>query len=119
MRDYGAPVSWLVLAAGTAVFSADGRDVGSVRHVLGDVDEDLFEGLLIDLAAHGHRYVDAEEISGLHERGVVLRREAAGCEALPEPRPAPGVLRASGDAPPPGGLERRLHRAWELLSGEG
>jgi hypothetical protein len=119
MSEHGAPVSWLVLEPGTAVFSADGLDVGSVRHVLGDAEEDIFEGVVLDLAADGHRFADAEEIAGLHEHGVLLRREAAACRDLPEPRPAPGVLRAGGDEPPPGPLERRLHRAWDLLSGEG
>ncbi len=117
--ERGAPVSWLVVRPGLGVFSADGFDVGSVEHVLGDEGADVFEGLVVDLAGRRKRFADADEVVGLYEHGAVLHRTAAQCADLPEPRPAPGVLAASGDEPPPGPLERRLHRAWELVSGKG
>lgn len=118
-QDHGTPVSWLVLAPGTAVFSADARDVGAVRHVLGDKEEDIFEGLVLELAGGRHRFATPEEIRGLYEHGVVLRRTASEAAGLPEPRPAPAVMEATGDEPPPGSLERRLQRAWDLISGRG
>jgi hypothetical protein len=117
--DLGAPVSWMLITPGSPVFSRDGRDVGAVRHVLADARDDIFEGLVLALAGGRHAFADAEEIAEMRERGVVLARDAAGCDELPEPRPAPASLEAHGDEPPPGPLERRLHRAWELLSGEG
>ncbi len=38
-------ISWLALEAGTKVLSQDGRLVGHVTHVLGDLEEDIFDGI--------------------------------------------------------------------------
>lgn len=113
--DLGAPASWLVAAAGQDVLAADGTRVGVLRHVLAVEDEDLFEGLVIE--AHGIRVVAPELVDEFYERGVVLTIPPEEVAGLPEPAPAPGALEAHGDEPPPGPMHRRLHRAWELISG--
>lgn len=117
--DHGAPSSWLLARPGLAVVSSDGIDVGSVRHVLGVEEEDIFDGLVLDLRGGGHAFADAEDVTEFYERAVVLGLDADECEHLPEPQPAPGGLSATGDTPPPGPLQRKLHRAWELISGDG
>lgn len=38
-------ISWLALEAGTKVLTSDGRHVGHVTHVLGDLSEDVFDGI--------------------------------------------------------------------------
>ena len=117
--DRGTPSSWLVAGPGLEVIASDGVAVGTVRHVLAAPEEDIFDGLVIDLASGRHGFVDSEDVDEFYERAVVLRLDGAQCAHLPEPQPAPGGLTATGDTPPPGPLQRKLHRAWDLISGRG
>lgn len=117
--DHGAPSSWLAALPGLAVVSSDELEVGSLRHVLGAEDADIFDGLVIEIGPGDARFVDAEDVAEFFEDAVVLRLEAEECAFLPAPQPAPGGLTATGDTPPPGPLQRKLHRAWDLLSGQG
>jgi len=117
--DRGAPSSWLVAEPGIQVLASDGGVVGTVRHVLAVPEEDVFDGLVIDMASGGHGFADADDVGEFFERAVVLQLDAADCEHLPAPQPAPGGLTATGDTPPPGPLQRKLHRAWDLISGQG
>ncbi len=117
--DRGEPSSWLVAHPGLAVIASDGPHVGSVLHVLGVEAEGIFDGLVIDLASGRPAFVDSEDVAAFYEQAVQLRLDAAQCEFLPAPQPAPGGLSATGDTPPPGPLQRKLHRAWELISGQG
>ncbi len=104
---------------GLEVVASDGGVVGTVRHVLAAPEEDIFDGIVIDLASGRHGFVDSEDVDEFYERAVVLRLDGTECEHLPEPQPAPGGLTATGDTPPPGPLQRKLHRAWDILSGNG
>ena len=117
--DHGAPSSWLAAGPGLEVIASDGVAVGTVRHVLAAPEEDIFDGLVIDLASGRHGFVDSEDVDEFFEHAVVLRLDGPECEHLPEPQPAPGGLTATGDTPPPGPLQRKLHRAWDLISGNG
>lgn len=116
--DLGAPSSWLVAHAGLPVVAADDVEVGRVLHVLGDEGEDVFDGIVAETAA-GQGFVDAEDVDSFFERGVRITLQSAEVPDLPRPAPAPGMLTATADTPPPGPLQRKLHRAWELVSGEG
>ena len=100
--DLGAPGSYLTLEAGVPVYSSDGERLGAVTHVLAEEDKDIFDGVVFD-ASGGHRFVDAPEVDRIHERGVVLALDAAAAKHLPEPGPSD--------------LERKLKRAWDLISG--
>jgi PRC-barrel domain len=113
--DIGAPGSYMTLAAGTPVYSSDGERLGEVEHVLAEPDKDIFDGIVFD--AGGHRFVDAPEVERIHERGVVLALDAAGAERLPEPSENPATMSASPDDTAEGDLERKLRRAWDLISG--
>jgi uncharacterized protein YrrD len=107
--DLGNPVSYLVLAHGTAVIAQDGQQIGTVEHVLADEEADVFDGVIVHVHG-GHRFADAEQIAEIHERGVVLNVDAA---ALPEPSANPAALAAD----PADTTGDKLRRAWDYLSG--
>jgi uncharacterized protein YrrD len=117
--DLGDPVSYLVLAEGTDVLSADGQKVGTVEHVLADADADVFDGVIVDMRAGpgGHRFADAEQVARIYERGVVLAVDASAAERLPEPAANPATMDTGPDDTVPYGLDDKLKRAWDYLSG--
>ena len=116
MEKLGAPGSYLTLREGVPVYSRDGQRLGEVEHVLAEPDKDIFDGIVF---GHGdaHRFVDAPEVERIHERGVVLALDAARAERLPEPSENPATMSASPDDTAEGELERKLRRAWDLISG--
>ena len=118
--EYGDPISFLTLEPGTDVVSSDGDVVGKVEHVLADEETDIFDGLVIDtrLGPGGHRFVDADQIDELYERAAVLTVPAGEVEALPEPTPAPATMESHGEEDSESALQRKLHRAWDLISGD-
>ncbi len=80
-EDLGAPVSYLVLKDGTAVYDRSGDEVGTVDHVLADEPANIFQGLLIK-TGDGHRYAAGDQVDGLFEHGVIVA-EPAGRLAVP------------------------------------
>jgi hypothetical protein len=117
--DLGPPASYLSLSAGVAVYSSDGERLGEVEHVLADSEEDIFDGIVFDGSAlpGGHRFVDAPEVGEIYERGVVLSIDAAAADSLPKPSANPATMEASPDDVTESALERKLRRAWDLISG--
>jgi hypothetical protein len=118
--DEGLPASWEVLQPDTPVFASDGTNVGKVKKVLAVEEEDIFEGILLD-TEHGERFVEAEQVGSIHERGVDLKIDAACCAALLEPEPAPAVMEVGPDdtAEPARAYKRDiwLKRIWDRISG--
>jgi uncharacterized protein YrrD len=117
--DLGQPIAYQVLNEGTAVYSADGEQVGKVAKVLAAEDEDVFDGIVIGEHSfgRGHRFADADDVHEIFERGVVLTLDRAQCEELPKPSANPAVMR---DDPAESRADRRrerLMRAWDLISG--
>jgi uncharacterized protein YrrD len=88
MDDLGAPIAYLVLKTGVPVYSHDGERLGHVTRVLSAPEANMFDGIIVDTKAGpgGHRFVDAPEVGSIHERGVVLKIDAAEVEALPKRR---------------------------------
>ena len=82
--DLGHAISYHVLRRGTAVQTADGVQVGTVRRVLEAKREHIFDGIVID-TKEGRRFVDAPEVERIFERGVVLTIDAAEVAELPTP----------------------------------
>jgi uncharacterized protein YrrD len=117
--DLGDPISYLVLEDGTPVISADGQKIGTVEHVLADSGSDVFDGLIVDMRAGpgGHRFADASQVDTIHQRGVVLALDQAAAERLPEPSENPAAMGADPDDVTPDGLDDKLRRAWDYLSG--
>jgi uncharacterized protein YrrD len=120
MPDLGEPSSYLVLSKGAAVYSCDGEKVGEVEEVLADAEIDIFDGVILDTSVlpGGHRFVDAEQVEEIFERGVLLKTDRAASESLPEPVANPAAMEADPTDEPDSKLEQKLHRAWELLSGK-
>jgi len=112
--DLGDPVSYLVLAEGVPVMSSDGQQIGTVEHVLAVPEADVFDGVIVD-TGNGHRFADAPEVDRLYERGVVLSLDAQAARRLPRPGQNPASMEA--DDLTPGGLDDKLRRAWDYLSG--
>jgi len=83
LGDDGHAISYKVLERGTPVVDCDGGDVGTVREVLENQAEHIFDGLVLDTPA-GQRFVDAPEIARIAERRVTLVLGADGAAALPE-----------------------------------
>ena len=115
--DLGAPGSYMTLTDGVAVYSSDGERLGDVRHVLAEPDKDIFDGVVFE-GPGGHRFVDAPEVDRIHERGVVLTLDAAAADRLPQPGPNPATMSSGPDDTVEGNLERKLRRAWDLISGK-
>lgn len=90
--DEGLPVAYGVLEKGVAVVSRDGVEVGTVEHVVSAPSLDIFHGLVIG-THDGRRFVPADQIASLHERGVDLQIDAAAVAALPEPHGGAPVWR--------------------------
>jgi len=108
--DGGHAISYKVLEAGTAVCASDGSPVGTVREVLENVAEHIFDGLVID-TPDGERFVDAPEIARIAERRVTLALDAAGAAGLPERDSAGGpTFRANARG---GRLSRLFGGGWK------
>ena len=73
----GDPVSWKVVERGWQVLGQSGEELGTVEAVLGDVDADIFHGLMV---AHGllgrTTEVPAERVSEIREGEVVLEGQS-------------------------------------------
>ncbi len=79
----GSRVSWLVIEKGWRVLATDGREVGAVSGVTGDVSGDIFDGLVFrPHPAHEARYVAAENVASITEGAVTLDLGAAEIEKL-------------------------------------
>ncbi|HMI71348.1 MAG TPA: PRC-barrel domain-containing protein, partial [Solirubrobacteraceae bacterium] len=86
--DDGHAISYKVLRRGTPVRSADGVQVGTVRRVLENTRENIFDGIVID-TREGKRFVDAPEVARVAERAVTLTITADEVSELS----APGGMR--------------------------
>ena len=88
--DEGLPIAYEVLEKDVPVYASDGERVGTVDHVVSAPAEDIFHGIVFRRGG-GHRFVFADQVASLHERGVDLRIDAATAASLPEPHGgAPG-----------------------------
>ncbi len=82
--DEGLPIAYEVLEKGVPVYASDRQEVGTVDHVVSAPEEDIFHGIVIR-AGRSRRFVAAEQVASIHERGVDLRIDADAAAALPEP----------------------------------
>ena len=118
--DSGEPIAYMVLGEGTAVYSSDGEELGSVKRVLADNEADIFDGLIVD-TPEGDRFVDAPHVDELYERAVVLKLSADDAQHMPEPTANPATMEptpddiagdTTGDT-----IAHRLRQAWDRISG--
>jgi hypothetical protein len=103
-------VSWKVLEQNSAVVTADGAEAARVVEVSGDVDRDIFSGLVVRSGPLGtRRFVAADRVVAIWRQRVEVDLTAEEVEALPQPQ-EPELDRLTSGA----GLLERLRR---LLSG--
>jgi hypothetical protein len=111
--DLGPPSSYLELTEGRSVFASDGAEIGRVKRVLAVEDDDIFDGMIVRTKG-GDRFVAADQVDEIYERGVALRLDAEEARRLPEPRPSPPVL----EAEPEDTVKRSpLKRLWDYITG--
>jgi hypothetical protein len=117
--DYGEPTSYLEVEEGCEVVSSDGEKVGTVQHVLADEETDIFDGVVIDtqLGPGGLHFVDAPQVSECYERAIQLSIPASQVPELPKPAANPAVMEHHGVEDSESSLQQKLHRAWDLISG--
>jgi uncharacterized protein YrrD len=123
VEDVGKPSSYLMLAPGPPVYTSDGEQVGKVEHVLADQADDIFDGIVLDTSVlpGGQRFVDAEQVEEIYERGVVLKIDRAAAERLPEPSENAAAMEVTADdlsQTDSSELKRKLGRAWDRISGK-
>jgi uncharacterized protein YrrD len=120
VEDLGAPISYLTLGEGVPVYASDGREIGKVAHVLAAADVDVFEGIVLSSGGipPAHRFVDAEQVAALYERGVALAIDSELAEHLPRPSANPAAVSAGPDDTVPDELRDKLRRAWDRISGK-
>jgi hypothetical protein len=104
--DTSDPVSWLQIAQGWSVVTSDGVSVGSVSQVEGDKQDDIFDGLAVQLAQSVQIvYVPGEQVGLIYPGRVTLRIASAEAGAL-EPFQAPPPETKWLPSKPPGRLSR-------------
>ena len=85
-------LSWLVIERGWSVVSSDGTEIGYVERVVGDSDEDVFNGLSISLSFFDEpRYIPSEKVGRIFEDRVELELttdEAKHLDEFLEPPPS-------------------------------
>jgi uncharacterized protein YrrD len=124
MPDLGEPSSYLELGKGAEVYSCDGEKVGEVEHVLAEPEQDIFDGIVLDtsILPGGHRFVDADQVEEIFERGILLKLTREEAEKAPEPSANPAAMEvtpADVAEEDEDALKRKLRRAWDLISGKG
>ncbi len=97
------PVSWLQIEPGWDVVDSDGGVVGVVLTVTGDKQEDIFDGLAVNIGRAGPvRYVPGEVVGAIFPGQVELRISSSAFEEL-----------ALFETPPP---ETELHLPTQPLT---
>ena len=107
--DEGFPVAYQVLEKDVPVYAAGGALVGTVDHVVAAPDLDIFHGIVMRVG-EGRRFVLAEQVASLHERGVDLSIDEAEAAALPEPHGAAPVWHDGEPGAKPSGWKHLVNR---------
>jgi hypothetical protein len=110
--DEGLPIAYEVLDPGVPVYASDGPSVGTVDHVIAAEKEDIFHGIVARIDGD-RRFVAADQIASIHERGVDLRIDAAAAAELPHPDSAPGEWRVNE----PGVKPSRWKQILDMVTG--
>jgi hypothetical protein len=84
------PVSWLVIEPGWTVVARDGTDVGRIDEVIGDQEDDIFNGLAVTSGVLGRpKYIPAERVAEIVEGEVWLDLAPEAVEQLDPHNPQP------------------------------
>jgi hypothetical protein len=102
--DDGAAIHYSAVAAGTPVYSSDGVQVGTVREMLDNYREHIFDGVIFRDTNGTMRFADAPEVARTAERGVTLTLDAAEAGELGPPEGRSSIV----PGPRSGGALSRL-----------
>jgi hypothetical protein len=97
-------ISYDVLRRGTPVVDSQGVEIGTVREVLDNAREHIFDGVVVAMP-DGLRFVDAPEVARITERRVTLTIDAATVAALPQRSTVPPAVGAVGSS-----MRRRMSK---------
>ena len=87
MFDDETTIAWTALPRDTIVVGAGGGEVGRVRYVLGDQDEDIFHGIAMRRANDGATVeVQWSHVKRMTEEHVVTDLSPDDIESLPDYR---------------------------------
>ena len=79
------PVSWLMIEPGWEVVDAHGKHIGRIEDVVGDTEDDIFNGLAVSTGLLGKaRYVPAEQVSEIIDGRVQLKLPSDDVDRLDE-----------------------------------
>ncbi len=106
--DDGTAIHYTALERGTPVYGSDELEVGTVKEVLDNHREHIFDGIVVDTGGGDLRFVDAPEVARTAERGITLTITAAEAAELPPPEQGPPVFRPRGG----GKLSRFFGGGW-------
>lgn len=107
--DEGLPIAYELLDKGVPVYAAGGEQVGTVDHVVSAEAEDIFHGVVIR-RPDGQRFVAADDVASIHERGVDLRIDADEVETLEAPHGAASAWRVREPGVKPSAWNHLLDR---------
>lgn len=110
--DEGLPIAYEALETGVSVYASGGEQVGTVDQILAAPEEDIFHGLVIR-AGGARRFVPADQVASLHERGVNLGIDVAAVQVLPPPEPDSPARRVRE----PGVKPSRWRKLWDMITG--
>jgi hypothetical protein len=92
------PVSWFMIEPGWKVVDAAGNEIGKVESVVGDSEEDIFNGLAVSTGLlEGTRYVPSERVEAITEGEVQLSMSADELEQMDEYEEPPASLEIEGE----------------------
>lgn len=89
--DDGHAISYTALPTGIPVYSSDEVELGTVRKVLDNARERIFDGIVMDAKSGERLFVDAPEVARTAEKAVTLNITAEQAKSL-EPYTGGGLL---------------------------
>lgn len=81
--DDGTAISYTALPAGVPVYDSTEAEVGTLRKVLDNARERIFDGIEVQRRDGVVVFVDAPEVARTAERGVTLNITGAELDAYP------------------------------------
>ena len=106
--DDGAAIHYSAVAPGTPVYSSDGVEVGTVREMLDNYREHIFDGVVFRDSGGTLRFADAPEVARTAERGVTLNLTAERGRELGPPEKGSASIGSGPGGVSGGGVLGRL-----------
>ncbi len=107
--DDGTAIHYSALEPGTPVYDSNEVKVGTLREVLDNYREHIFDGIVMEDEGGELRFVDAPEVARTAERGVTLNIDAAAVAQLAPPEKGPPAFKPRSG----GRLSRLLGGGWK------